>query len=157
MRPNPSIARAKPRGMGVGTVALSAFFLKMAQALARPSVVEYALTTKTNAMDPSDPEAVCTRKGEVEEERIDNVLPATSSCLCVPHSCIKDGGLNSRKSGYYRTVCSGLRAFFIGRRSPINLGLADRTGFAACFLPGHRVDQRRSTYFGHSEKNKAGR
>ena len=72
-------------------------------------------------MDPSDPEAVCTRKGEVEEERIDNVLPATSSCRCVPHSCIKDGGLTSRKSSYHRSVCIGLRAFFYFFRSDMLL------------------------------------
>ena len=50
----------------------------------------------------SYPEIVCTRKGEVEEERIDNVLPATSSCRCVPHSCTKDGCLTSRKSSNHR-------------------------------------------------------
>ena len=56
----------------------------------------------SNSPQTTYPEAVRTRKGEVEEERIDNVLPATSSCRCVPHSCTKDDHLKSRKSGDHR-------------------------------------------------------
>jgi len=58
------------------------------------------------------PEAVRTSKGEVEEERNDNVLPATSSCRCVPHSCTKDDRLTSRKSSDHRSSTSVSGLFF---------------------------------------------
>ena len=77
----------------------------------------------SNSPETTYPEAVRTRKGEVEEELSDNVLPATSSCRCVPHSCIKDGGLTSRKSSYHRSVCIGLRAFLFYRTDMLLLFL----------------------------------
>jgi hypothetical protein len=63
------------------------------------------------------PETVRVGKGEVEEERSDNVFPATLSCRCVPHSCTTERSLGIFQSERLFSTHLGLRVFLLSGRS----------------------------------------
>ena len=73
------------------------------------------------------PETVRVGKGEVEEERSDDVFPATLSCRCVPHSCTTERSLGIFQSEWLFSTHLGLRVFSLLtiRRSI--------SGFLGCF------------------------
>ena len=100
------------------------------------------------------PETVRVGKGEVEEERSDNVFPATLSCRCVPHSCTTERLLGIFQSERLFSTHLGLRVFFSLNDPAINLRIPL---LLTHFLAGQTADLGRAKDFLHSEKTSRGR